>query len=198
MKFAESLRKLREQRGITQEDLAKSIGVSKSTISMYENNNREPDFETQEALADYFNVDMNKLMGKQSASGVRIPVLGNVAAGIPLEAIEDILDYEEIPEAWTIQGDFFGLRINGDSMEPRICKGDVVIIRKQEDANTGDIVIATVDGDCAACKKLKKIENGLMLISINANYEPFIYNWQEVEELPVRIIGKVVELRAKF
>lgn len=83
-------------------------------------------------------------------------------------------------------------------MEPKISEGDVVIVRKQDDAESGNIVIATVNGDEATCKKIKKTESGLMLISTNPDYEPFIYSWEDVERIPVRILGRVVELRAKF
>lgn len=95
-------------------------------------------------------------------------------------------------------GEFFGLQIHGDSMEPRMCEGDVVIVRKQEDAESGDIVIAMVNGDDATCKRLRKYRDGIELISNNPSYEPMFFSNQEIQEKPVRIIGKVVELRGKF
>ncbi|MGN0082446.1 MAG: LexA family protein, partial [Bacteroides fragilis] len=128
----------------------------------------------------------------------RIPVLGNVAAGIPIEMIEDIIDYEEIPANWGNKNDFFCLQIKGDSMKPKMDEGDVLVVRKQSDAETGDTVIFTVNGDMASCKRLRKTDNGLMFIPLNKDYDPMIYSWKEVEELPVRILGKVIELRAKF
>lgn len=129
---------------------------------------------------------------------VTINVLGRVAAGIPLEAIEDIIDTEEISEEMAKTGEFFGLQINGDSMEPKFSKGDVVIVRKQDDAESGDIVIAMVNGDDATCKRLKKYQEGIALISTNPAYDPMYFSNKEIEEKPVHIIGKVVELRAKF
>jgi repressor LexA len=95
-------------------------------------------------------------------------------------------------------GEFFGLQIHGDSMELKISDGDVVIVRQQEDAESGDIVIALVNGQEATCKRLKKYQNGIMLLSTNTEYEPLVFSDEEVQEKPVRIIGKVVELRAKF
>ena len=95
-------------------------------------------------------------------------------------------------------GEFFGLQIDGDSMEPKFSKGDVVIVRKQNDAESGDIVIAMVNGDDATCKRLKKYQDGIALISTNPTYDPMYFSNKEIEEKPVRIIGKVVELRAKF
>lgn len=130
--------------------------------------------------------------------GVSINVLGRVAAGIPVEAITDIIDTEEIPEEMAKTGEFFGLQIHGDSMEPRMYEGDVVIVRKQEDAESGDIVIAMVNGDDATCKRLMKYAGGISLISLNSKYPPMPYSNKEIEEKPVKIIGKVVELRGKF
>lgn len=129
----------------------------------------------------------------------KIPVLGHVAAGIPINAVENIIDWEEISGVMALRGEYFGLRIQGDSMEPRMCNGDVVIIRQQPDAESGEYVIALVNGDSAVCKKLKKYEDGsLALISLNSAYSPMFFSASEVAELPVQILGKVVELRAKF
>ena len=128
----------------------------------------------------------------------RIPVYGSVAAGIPLEAIQDIEDYEEITEDMARSGKYAALKIKGNSMLPRFTPGDVVIVRLQDDVDNGDIAIVMVNGDEATCKKIKKTPEGVMLISTNPDYEPMFYSNQEIAELPVRIWGKVVELRAKF
>lgn len=131
-------------------------------------------------------------------SSVRIPVLGDVAAGIPIEAIEDIVDYEEISTTMASTGEFFGLRIKGASMEPRMRDGDVVIVRKQDTAETGDVVVVLVNGDSATVKRIKKEPSGITLIPNNPAYDSIYYSNDEIQSLPVRIIGKVVELRAKF
>lgn len=158
-----------------------------------------------QAIADYFNIgksdlidDKSNLIGKRTKKGIVINVLGRVAAGIPIEAIEDIIDTEEISEELAKTGDFFGLQIHGDSMEPRMCEGDIVIVRKQEDAESGDIVIAMVNGDDATCKRLRKYRDGIELISNNPAYKPMFFSNREIAEKPVKIIGKVVELRGKF
>lgn len=133
-----------------------------------------------------------------SRKGVVINVLGRVATGLPIDAIEEIIDTEEITEEMAKTGNFFGLQIHGDSMIPNICDGDIVIVRQQEDAETGDIVIATVNGTDASCKRLRKYKDGIELISNNPTYDPLDFSNQEIMEKPVRIIGKVVELRRKF
>lgn len=147
-----------------------------------------------------FGVSTDYVLGLDSPSqtGVRIPVLGDVAAGIPIEAIQDIVDYEEIDAALAATGEFFGLRIKGTSMEPRMREGDVVIVRKQDDADTGDTVVALVNGDSATVKKLKKGPDGITLVPTNPAYDPMFYSIAEVASLPVRILGRVVELRAKY
>ena len=136
---------------------------------------------------------------KSTSKGVKINVLGRVAAGLPIEAIENIIDTEEISEEMARTGEFFGLQIKGDSMEPRIYENDVVIVRKQEDAESGDIVIALVNGNDATCKRLIKYAGGISLVSLNsAKYEPLMFSNEDILEMPVKIIGKVIELRGKF
>lgn len=129
---------------------------------------------------------------------VAVPVLGDVAAGIPIEAITDIVDYEEIDAVMASSGEHFGLRIKGSSMEPRMMEGDVVIVRKQDTAETGDTVVVLVNGDSATVKKIKYTPAGIYLIPTNPAHEVQFYSPQDVEQLPVRVIGKVVELRAKY
>lgn len=197
------IKSLRKGKGYTQAHLAKLLGVARSTVSMWESSPQEPDNETLGKIADVFGVSTDYLLGRTDVplskrKGHRIPVLGDVAAGIPIDAIEDILDYEEIDEEMAKTGEFFGLRIRGRSMEPRMMEGDVVIVRQQETAETGDTVVVLVNGDSATVKKLKIGPAGITLMPTNPTYDPLFYTKEEVEQLPVRIIGKVVELRAKF
>lgn len=133
--------------------------------------------------------------------GVRIPVLGSIVAGTPLEAVElrDEDDWEEIHPDLAATGDFFALRVKGSSMEPRIAEGDVVIVRQQPDVDSGSLAVIMINGNEATLKKVTKHENGIMLTATNVSvYEPHFYSAEEVESLPVQVIGKVVELRAKF
>lgn len=203
------LRELRKKRGLTMKQLGEIIGASESTISLYENERRQPSYETLLKLAEYFDVSVDYILRgdvgntdvpsfRQKSNGVQIPVLGDVAAGIPIEAITDVLDYEEIEESMAHTGQFFGLRIKGSSMEPRMKDGDVVIVRQQESADTGDIVVVLVNGNSATVKKIKYTANGITLLPTNPAYDPLFYTAEEVNSLPVRIIGRVVELRAKF
>lgn len=196
--FKDKLAELRKARGLTQQELAKYTGLNRTRISNYELGIREPNFETQELLADFFNVRLDYLMDRENNSNNIIPVLGRVVAGIPLEAVEEIIDYEEIPQSMAKNSEYFALQIKGNSMEPKFSEGDVVIVRKQEDVDNGDIAIVLVNGNDATVKKIKKFDGGINLIPTNSEYEVITYTADEIEKLPVRIIGKVVELRAKF
>ena len=140
--------------------------------------------------------DKKKEHTSYHAKGFRIPVLGRVAAGIPIEAIEDIDEWEEIPDAMAKNGEYFALRIKGESMSPKLQPGDIVIVKKQNDVDTGDTAIVLVNGNDATVKQIKKTEAGIMLVGLNLEvYQPHFYSNKEIEELPVKIIGKVVESR---
>lgn len=195
-------------RDLKQADLVSLTGISKGALSSYISGKYTPKQNNIYKIAKALNVNEAWLMGADvsmdrnlspsSRKGVTINVLGRVAAGIPIEAVSDIIDTEEISEDMSRTGEFFGLQIHGDSMEPRIYEGDVVIVRQQNDAESGDIVIAMVNGNDATCKRLMKYSGGISLVSLNPKYEPMMFSDHDIQEKPVRIIGKVVELRGKL
>lgn len=194
------------------QELANASGVSKASISQYLNGSHSPSNISSGKMAKILNVNPVWLMGfdvpmlvpdkdvsnKSTQKGLTVNVLGRVAAGIPIEAITDIVDQEEISEDLAKTGEFFGLRIQGNSMEPDIHNGDTVIVKKQDDAETNEIVIALINGNDGVCKRLKKYAESIALVSINPDYEPMYFNQEEIDNTPVRIIGKVVELRRKL
>ena len=202
MSTVEKVKKICKSRKIPISRLEKDLEFSNGYINQL----RKGTFPSDRLalISKYLDISISELIGDdinepiEKPKGVQIPVLGDVAAGIPIEAIEDIIDYEEIDENLARRGDFFGLRIKGNSMSTRIQSGDVVIVRVQSDAENGDIVIAKVNGDDACCKKLLKHADGITLLSFNQDYEPLSFNKQDIASLPVSIIGKVVELRGKF
>lgn len=196
-----NLKAARKAKGLTQTEVAQAIGLTQNGYSYWENGKAKIDKDQILKLAALFEVSVDYLLGNTEvpvSSGVRIPVLGDVAAGIPIEAITDIVDYEEIDAALARTGEFFGLRIKGASMEPRMREGDVVIVRQQDTAETGDTVVVLVNGDTASVKKIKYGQDGITLLPTNPAYDPMFYSAAEVESLPVRVIGRVVELRAKY
>ena len=193
----------REALGLTQQELANLMGYkSKSTINKIEMGKNDVSQSGVTKFAEILNTSVAYLMGwanlDTNKSSVSINVLGRVAAGTPLNAIEEIIDTEEITEELAKTGSFFALKIKGDSMEPRIYDGDVVIVRQQNDVENGDIVIAMVNGDDAVCKKLKKYSGGIALISLNSKYEPMMFSDKDISDKPVKILGKVIELRGKL
>ncbi len=197
-----TLFELRKERNKTQEQIAKILNTDQSTYSKMENKPADRiATDTLKKLSDYYNVSIDFILGREKENvkkGITIPVLGIIPAGIPIEAIEDIIDYEEIPQEMAKTGEFFGLKVQGDSMSPRILSGDVVIVRKQNDCESGDICVVMVNGFDATLKQVKKDYNGITLVPFNKEYKPMFYSNKDIAELPVRILGKVVELRGKF
>lgn len=197
------LKYLRQKLGISQANVAKQVFISQQAYAKYENGKAYPSNEVLLRLCELFGVSADYILGNtvHDASvhhATRIPVYGNVAAGIPIEAITDIDDYEEIDSALSEAGEYLALRIHGSSMEPKMSEGDVVIVHLQDDVDSGDIAVVLVNGNDATCKKIKKTPEGVMLISLNPAYEPMFYSNEQITALPLRILGRVVELRAKF
>jgi repressor LexA len=187
---------------IERRDLAKALDVPYSSLTDWINGNTYPRIDKIQKMAEFFHIEKSDLVEPRNSTkktqAVRIPVLGRIAAGVPLEMVEDIVDWEEVMSETAKQGAIFALKIEGHSMEPRILDGDVVIIRKQDDAESGDTVIVSVNGDDATCKRLRKYKDGIELIQNNPAYAPLFFSNQEILSKPVRILGKVIELRGKF
>ena len=212
--FRYRLEKAMNIRGLRPIDICNSTGISQSTLSQYRSGYSKPKDDRLRLIASVLDVNPAWLMGLDvpmdlteksknqtiiSHGVARVPVLGYVAAGIPIEEIEDIVDYEEIPAELLRGGKkYFGLVLRGDSMEPRMYDGDVVIVQKQDDAESGEYVIAAVNGDHATCKRLMKYRDSIALVSLNSKYDPMIFTNQEVQENPVTILGVVREIRGKM
>ena len=207
-KMADRIKYLRKKNDLTQEELGKIIGVQKSAIRKYEKGEvQNLKRTTIKTMADYFGVSPSYLLGWDDAptntpikkdKHNNVPVLGRVAAGIPIDAIEEIIDYEQITDVMASSGEYFALKVIGDSMAPKFTEGDVVIVRKQEDVDNGDIAIMLINGNEATIKRVQKYDGGIHLIPTNQAYPILTFSNKEIEELPVRCLGKVVELRAKF
>lgn len=197
--LGEKLKQLRKLNHTSQQQLANLLGVGQSTVAMWEKGKNRPEYASLVKIAEIFSVSIDYLAGQSGTKGVfRIPVLGYVRAGIPTEAVEEVLAYEDVvlPES-ELKG-YFALRIKGDSMAPRMMEGDTVIVKKQPDCNNGDICVALVGSGDATVKKLIKRDKSLILMPLNANYEPLVFTPEEVEAIPVTIIGRVTELRARI
>ena len=202
--IGQRIKNARKNAGLTQLELAEKTKLSRSYIGDIEKDRYNPSVSTLELIATATGVPASKLLSSSvqtttPSTGVRIPVLGRVVAGIPLEAITDIIDYEEIPAQMAKSGTYFALQVKGQSMEPTLHEGDVVIVRQQPEVENGEIAIVLVNGDEATVKEVKEGPDGLTLIGHNVGvYSPHFYTREQIQNLPVRIIGKVVELRRKF
>ena len=179
-------------------DICKDLGIKYTTLTDWINGKTYPRIDKIEAMAQYFGIskaDLVEERNKSESVGVMIPLLGRVAAGVPISAVENIIGQEEISRSMAITGEFFALRIKGDSMSPYIMDGDIVVVRQQNDADSGDVVIALVNGHDGVCKKLRKMETGIALVSVNPAYDPLIFDHREIDSIPVYIMGKVIEIR---
>ena len=200
--FSSVIKRRRGESGITQEQLASRLKISRSTVGMYETGSREPDFETLEAIADIFNVDVDYLMGRSLVerkhpvtpssvipSGfipvpdmVSVPLIGSIACGTPILAEENIKQYIGIPAAWRAD---FALECHGDSMAPKICDGDIVCIRKQSEVETGQIAAVRI-GEEATLKHFYRQGDVVQLIAENsAVCPPMVYSGRQLEEIQI-------------
>ena len=200
--FVQKVKMICLQKGIKPTTACKESGVGGSFINDIERG-RTPSVSKVQMLADYLGVTTSELLGEAttaSPGAIRIPVLGTIPAGIPLEAIEDIQDWEEVPASWADGGrEYFGLQVKGDSMYPQYLEGDTVILRKATTCDSGDDCAVLVNGDEATLKRVFLHEDGAIeLRPVNAAYPPRTYSPAEVEDLPVQLIGVVVELRRKI
>jgi repressor LexA len=199
--FSSNLKHFMKQKKKTAPMLARYLGVSDQTVYSWFNERAYPRSTNIEKIASYLNVTVEQLTGSNmndNVSAVRIPVLGSVRAGIPLDAIEDVIEWEEIPAEMARTGEYFALQIKRNSMDPRMYEGDVVIVKKQNTIECGQIAIVLVNGYEATCKKIRISNNGITLIGFNPDFQPITYSAVEIMSLPVQIIGRVVECRQKY
>ena len=193
------LRTTRRNRNLTQDDVARQIGVSRTSYLKYEKGTHEPDFDTLKKITELLGLKLEDLLGEKKAPAkTKIPILGSVQAGMPTEAYEVIEGYEEIDEALASSGTYVALRIKGESMSPKILPGDIVIVKLQSDIDSGEVAVVFVDDAEATVKKVVKHSDGVSLIPYNPSYEPLFFSNQEILSRHVQIYGKVAELRRKF
>lgn len=202
--FAKNLRARLDDRQMTAVDLARHLNVSKAIVSEWLSGRKMPRMDKVSRIATLFGVQISDLIEEKGAPAPQpsrpqlVPVLGSVPAGIPISAVQDILDWEEISEDMARRGEYFALRIRGTSMEPRFREGDVIIVRQQETVENGEIAVVMVNGEDATVKHFYRSDAGITLTGTNPAFPPLTFTPEQAETLPVRIIGKVVELRAKF
>jgi len=226
--FANRLKKALDYNNMKPVELANKTGINKSLISNYLSGNFKAKQDKVNIIAETLNVSEGWLMGydvdmdrdwlpfddsddiknikidnaryiETTVKTVKIPILGRVPAGVPIEAIEDILGYEEIPASMLNGGNnYFALKVDGDSMYPDYKTGDIIIVRQQPDCNSGDDCIVMVNGDDATFKRVVKQEKSIILKPLNNQYEPYYFDEYEIMTKPVRIVGVAIEVRRKL
>lgn len=179
-------------------EVARDLNIPYSTLADWYNGNKYPRIDKIQLLADYFNIKKSDLVENRNniLKKSRIPVLGRIPAGIPIEMIEDVIDYEDISEEM-LKGDreYFGLKVSGDSMTPKYLDGDVLIVQKTNDCESGQDCIVMVNGDDGTFKRVIKNKDGIILQPLNPNYEIKFYSNDDIEKLPIKILGVVKEIR---
>ena len=190
------LKQIRAQRGLSQEQLAKAIGVSRSTIAMWETGGSQPDAQMLLKLSSLVGVSIDVLLGNSAQVPHKVNVYGDIPAGVPVEAIEDVLGQIEV-EADTLRDgyDYFALRLKGDSMVPEYRHGDVVLFRKSPSARAGEDVAAMIGEQDATFKRFTRSDTGIVLRPLNPDYEPLFFSKEQIARLPVVILGVAVEMR---
>lgn len=192
MDFAKRLKELRVSRGLTQDDLARELRLVKSSISMYENGKRKPSFEVLEAIADYFNVNMDTLYSSAPVfvpSLKRVPMLGYAAAGQPLENLDgQDTYYVETDSRYAVD---FCITVRGDSMiNAGINDGDIVFVKSQPEVPNGKIACVEIDNERVCIKRFYKTDTGVMLVSENPKYAPLQFSESSCTDF--RVLGLAV------
>ena len=196
-----NIKERRKALKMSQDELAKKTGYTdRSSIAKIEKG--EVDLSQSKIIqfAKALDISPGDLMGWDGVadSSIVINVYGRVAAGIPIDMSDDVQGTVEITPAMARKGEYFALQISGDSMEPRIFDGDLVIVRRTPDVESGAIAIVTINGEDATCKRLIKYADRIQLVSINPKYPPMDFSAKEVEELPIRVIGQCEEVRGSL
>lgn len=211
--FQNRLKKALDYSNMKQVDLVKKTGLDKTLINKYLAGIMKAKQDKLTILADALNVNEVWLMGydvpmernlntKTDKFGnpvVSLPILGIVKAGYDYLAHENWIGTIDVETSLVGDGsNFFCLKVKGNSMSPLIIEDDIVVVRKQDDFENGDIVVAIINGDEATIKKGKKNDSSILLQPFNNNYEPLIFTYDEMKTIPVTIVGIVKQLKREF
>lgn len=208
--FSSNLKFLREKKGLSQNKLAEKVGVNQTTIARWETEEIKPSIDNVEQIANALNIGLPELLISDlrfdnadivdiPSNTIKIPILGVIKAGIPIEAQQDIIDYVEIPKDWTKGGkEYYGLKISGDSMYPKYDNDDIVIFLKTNEIINGKDCAVMVNGFDATFKKVLFQNDSIILQPYNSNYQVQMFNKEQIEQLPVKVIGIAKEKRTKI
>ena len=210
--FMKNIKHIREQRGLSQKKLADMLDVNQTTIARWEDENRIPTIDKAIKASNILNIPLDILIGKDlrfdnaelidiTSDIIKIPVYGTIKAGIPIESQPDIIDYVEIPKDWTRGGKkFYGLQLSGDSMFPKYNDKDIVIFEQNNDVQSynGKDVAVMINGTESTFKKISVNEQGIVLQPYNLAYDIMMFSKEQVEQLPIKVVGIAREKRTKI
>ena len=169
-----------------------------------------PKLTTVKYASEIFNVnplwlmgyDVDKYVTKKDALGnpvAPVPLLGSVKAGYNYLAQENWIGTVDVETSLVGDGkDYFALKVKGDSMAPVFIEDDIVIIKKQNDCENNEFAVVIINGDEGTLKKIKKTDNGIILQPLNPAYGPVMYTKEEMEAIPIIIVGVVKQLKREF
>lgn len=186
-----------ERSGKNQTDIARELGIPEMTMSNWVKAKTYPRADKIQLLADYFGIYRSDLTEERisnlfstSTKTIKVPILGTIACGDPIYAEENFRGYKEEIADIVPSGNVFYLEANGDSMEPTIPNGALVMIREQPDVEYGQIAAVLVNGDTeATLKRVKRQGEIVMLVPDNPAYNPIIIT----ESNPAKIIGRAIK-----
>lgn len=186
-------------------DVCRDLDIPYSTFTDWCNANIYPRIDKIEMLANYFEIKKSDLVenkekiDKLGNPVISIPILGTVKAGYDYLAQENWIGTIDVETSLVGNGDeYFALKVHGDSMSPVLIEDDIVIIKKQNDFENGDIVVAIINGNEATIKKGKKSDSSILLQPLNSAYEPLVFTYEEMKSIPVTIVGIVKQLKREF
>lgn len=202
--FAKNLQYYMTLNNKTRVDVCRDLEIPYSTFTDWYNANIYPRIDKIQLLANYFGIQKSDLVEnksneqKSNSNSAIVFIYGSIPAGVPMECIEDIIDTEEIPADMLRGGkQYFGLKVKGNSMEPEYLDGDTLILEKADNCESGDDCIVMVNGNSGTFKRVFKNENGIILQPLNPAYAPMVFTNEQIENLPVKVIGIVEEIRRK-
>ncbi|MCG6183285.1 transcriptional repressor LexA [Anoxybacillus sp. LAT_38] len=200
----EKIKEFRLKRGMSQEELADLLGTTKQTVSRYETGERKANQDILFKLSEIFNVSIDDFFPSKKETVLKtvnltftkLPIVGTISCGNGVVAYEDIEGYEEVPTSWLNGGEYFFVRAKGDSMiNARIMDGDLLLIRRQEDVESGEIAAVLID-DEIVLKRVYKTNGTIILQSENPKYQPIVVQKSDMKN--VRIIGKLKKVVLNF
>ena len=198
------LKELRMGKKLRQEDIAKIIGIAQSTYSSWENGKIQMDYDSLATLSNFYNVSADYILGisdeerEDVIKKAMIPVLGKPSVKLPAENVDEVVDFELIPPDLAVTGEYFGVIVKGNSMAPRILSGDLLIVHIQNKCESGDIAVISLLDDRAVVRRVQNDKHGIILFALNTGYKPMFVSNNEIVKYKLKIIGKVVEFRAKI